>query len=75
MEEERRELVQTVEHQRVLPDNDGEHQGAHAEDIVSLMVDNSFLLNTIAERERLTLNQSILDMKKKVCSTTERLTK
>ena len=36
VEEERRELVQTVEHKRVLPDEDGEHQGAHAEDIVSL---------------------------------------
>ena len=37
VEEERRELVQAVEHQRVLPDEDGEHQRSHAEDVVSLV--------------------------------------
>ena len=48
VEEERRELVQAVEHQRVLPDDDGEHQRSHAEDIVSLVgvAVISFLLDT-----------------------------
>ena len=52
MEEERRKLVQTMEDQRVLPDNDGEHQGSHTEDIVCLMTVISYLLiNTRRERE------------------------
>ena len=49
MEEERRELVQTVEHQGVLPDDDGEHQGPHGQDVVSLGV-VFLLLNTGRER-------------------------
>ena len=48
VEEEGRELVQAVEHQRVLPDHDGEHQRSHAEDIVSLVgaVFSFLLINT-----------------------------
>ena len=30
------ELVEAVEHETVLPDDDGAHEGAHAEDVVSL---------------------------------------
>ena len=36
MQEERGELVETVEHEAVLPDNDSTHEGAHAENIVGL---------------------------------------
>ena len=36
MQEERGELVETVEYEAVLPDNDGTHEGAHAENIVGL---------------------------------------
>ncbi len=49
VEEERRELVQTVEDQGVLPDDDGEYQGPHGQDIVSLGV-VFLLLNTGRER-------------------------
>ena len=36
MEKEGGEFVQTVEHQTVLPDDDGTHERAHAQDIVGL---------------------------------------
>ena len=36
VEKEGGEFVQTVEHQTVLPDDDGTHERAHAQDIVGL---------------------------------------
>ena len=36
VQEERGELVETVEHEAVLPDDDGTHERAHAENIVGL---------------------------------------
>ena len=36
VEEEGGELVQAVEHQAVLPDDDGEHQWSHTQDIIGL---------------------------------------
>ena len=36
VQKERGELVETVKHEAVLPDDDSTHEGAHAENIVSL---------------------------------------
>ena len=36
MEKEGGEFVQTVKHETVLPDDDGTHERAHAQDIVGL---------------------------------------
>ena len=36
VKEEGGELVKTVEDETVLPDDDGAHEGAHAENVVSL---------------------------------------
>ena len=72
VEEEGCELVQAVEHQAVPPDDQGEHQWSHAEDIVGLRFEHFIL---IMSDSHLTLNQAMLDMSRKICSTNEKFMK
>ena len=72
VEEEGCELVQAMEHQAVPPDDQGEHQGSHAEDIVGLRFEDLIL---IISDFHLTLNQAMLDISRKICAANEKFMK
>ena len=65
-------VADTASYQTVLPDNDGEHERSHAENIISLASTGMILK---IKKSLNTLNQLMFSGKKAVCRITDKLTK